>query len=112
MREARTTFPIDYANHVCMYIEGVDVYLSVWRAIEDQMVWKKGEPSRNSRRSMARNDKGREKTKNDWSIERFESWRKVLGYERVKKVVESWPRLIRCLTKDANSLETDLHRSL
>lgn len=60
----------------------------------------------------ARNDKGREKTKNDWSIERFESWRKVLGYERVKKGVESWPRLIRRLTKDANSLETDLHRSL
>lgn len=53
-REARTTFPIDYANHVCTYIEGVDVYLSVWRAIEDQMVWKKAEPSRNSRRSMGK----------------------------------------------------------
>lgn len=100
-RERRVTFPptIDYASHV--YLQGVDVYLSVWRAIEDQMVWKKAGPLRNSRRSIARNDKGREKTKNEDRSSGSRVGGKFQDTNRLKKGGLKVGRAVRRLTKDA-----------
>lgn len=82
------------------YLEDVDVYLSVWRAIEDQMVWKKVGPLRNSRRSMGRNGKEekRRRTTVDRAVrELAESFRIRIGEKGGLKV----GRAVRRLTKHA-----------
>lgn len=81
-RERRVTFPIDYANHVsgrrgCIFIR----LARDWRSdgLEESGTVAKFSTIDGKKRQRKRKDEERR------SIERFESWRKVSGYESVKK---------------------------
>lgn len=81
-RERRVTFPIDHANHVsgrrgCIFIR----LARDWRSdgLEESGTVAKFSTIDGKKRQRKRKDEERR------SIERFESWRKVSGYESVKK---------------------------